>query len=89
MSLHVDEQFLAAVAAALGETIELVRRRGFHIERTTRDSEPRPARSAKRHADDDIVDLAAYGVDWDLADDARLCRRPRRKVWRRRNRKAA
>ena len=31
MSLHADEQFLAAVAAALGETIALVRRRGFHL----------------------------------------------------------
>ena len=89
MSLHIDEQFLAAVAAALGETIELVRRRGFHIERTTHESEPRPVRSAKRHADDDLVDLAAYGLDWDFADDARVCRRPRRKVRRRRNRSAA
>lgn len=90
MSLHVDEQFLAAVAAALGETIELVRRRGFHLERTTHDSEPRPTRSAKRQADDDdLVDLATYGLDWDVADDARVCRRRPRRMIRRRRRSAA
>ena len=90
MSLHVDERFLAAVAAALGEMIALVRRRGFHLERTTHDYDPRPARSATRPADDDdLVDLAAYGLDWDGADDARVCRRPRRMNRRRRSRSAA
>ena len=32
MSLHDVEPLLANVAAALGETISLVRRRGFHID---------------------------------------------------------
>jgi hypothetical protein len=32
MSLHDDEYLLAAVAAALGETIALVRSRAFHID---------------------------------------------------------
>jgi hypothetical protein len=32
MSLHDDERLLAAVAAALGETIALVLSRGFHID---------------------------------------------------------
>lgn len=46
MSLHADEQFLAAVAAALGETIALVRRRGFHLEPAAANGDPRAADSA-------------------------------------------
>lgn len=89
MSLHVDVQFLAAVAAALGETIALVRRRGFHLERMTHDHDPRPGRSTSRPADDDLVDFADFGLDWDGADEVRACRRPRRMIRRRRNRSAA
>lgn len=88
MSFHTDEQFLAAVAAALGETISLVRRRGFHLERASAGEDPRPgrARSRRRAADDnDALDLAAHGIDWDAADDSRLHRRPRRLIRRRRS----
>lgn len=54
MSLHTDEQFLAAVAAALGETIAFVRRRGFHLEHTSSDDGQRPVRSSvRRRANDD------------------------------------
>ena len=49
MSLHADEQFLAAVAAALGETIALVRRRGFHLEPAAANGDPRAADSCSRH----------------------------------------
>jgi hypothetical protein len=87
MSLHTDEQFLTAVAAALGETVSLIRRRGFHLERVSSDSDWRPAGArCRRHANrpDDTFDLAAYGVDWDANDDSRLHRRPRRLTARRR-----
>ncbi len=86
MSLHADEQFLAAVAAALDETIALVRRRGFHLERTASNSDPRPARSCSRSRpdDDDVLDLSKHGIDWDAAEDSRLHRRPRRMIARRR-----
>lgn len=87
MSLHTDEQFLAAVAAALGETIALVRRRGFHLEQANADEGHGPARSCSRRRaddDDDALDLAAHGIDWDAADDSRLRRRPRRLIARRR-----
>jgi len=89
MSLHVDEQFLAAVAAALGETIDLVHRRGFHPERMTHDHDLRTGRSASRPADNDLVDFADFGLDWDGADEVRACRRPRRMIRRRRNHSAA
>ena len=87
MSLHVQEQFLAAVAAALGESIALIRQRGFHIELEPHDLDPRPARRAAIGSDtavDDAVDLAAYGVDWDADDDSRIPRRRRRVAARRR-----
>jgi hypothetical protein len=87
MSLHADEQFLAAVAAALGETIALVRRRGFHLESAAANGDPRAADSCSRHRrveDDDVLDLSAQGIDWDAGDDSRLRRRPRRMIVRRR-----
>ncbi len=77
MSLHAQEQFLAAVAAALGESIALIRRRGFHLELEPYDLDPRPARRGAMPADaevDDAVDLGACGVDWDAHDDSRLNR---------------
>jgi len=64
MSLHADEQFLAAVAAALGETIALVRRRGFPLEPAAANGDPRAADSCSRHRhveDDDVLDLSAHG----------------------------
>jgi hypothetical protein len=91
MSLHTDEQFLAAVAAALGESMALIRRRGFHLEFPAADDDYRPARPLSQRAadpDDDVVDLAALGVDWDADDDCRL-RRRRRATVRRSHRKAA
>lgn len=90
MSLRADEQFLTAVAAALGETIALVRRRGFHLDVPSSDVDLRLAsRAARRPAStgDDAVDLAAYGLDWDADDD---CRTPRRRrVASRRSRRPA
>jgi hypothetical protein len=93
MSLHTDEEFLAAVAAALGESITLVRRRGFHL--ANQDYDPEGWRSVRHHGleydgrDDEPVDLADYGVDWDSHDDSRLHRRPRRRLATSRRRKAA
>jgi hypothetical protein len=93
MSLHTDEEFLAAVAAALGESITVVRRRGFHL--AGQPYEPEGRYPNRQHAvvadgrDDDPVDLADYGVDWDSHDDSRLHRRPRRRLTTRRRRKAA
>jgi hypothetical protein len=81
MSLHDDERLLAAVAAALGETIALVRHRGFHIDSRLGGSERQLAGSRFRPATDDgddALDLAAYGIDWDAGDDSRLQRRARR-----------
>jgi hypothetical protein len=95
MSLHQDEHFLAAVAAALGETIALVRRRGFHLEQPYSDEDRGPARSCSLRGadddddDDDGLDLAAHGIDWDAADERRLHRRSRRRLTTRRRRKAA
>jgi hypothetical protein len=92
MSFHDDERLLAAVAAALGETIALVRRRGFSIDSRWGGSEPPPASSQfQREADGsvDALDLAAYGVDWDAGDDSRLRRRARRLNGRLRRRRAA
>ena len=63
MSLHDDESLLAAVAAALGETIALVRHRGFHIDSRLGGSERQLAGSRFRPATDDgddTLDLAAY-----------------------------
>lgn len=88
--LHVQEQLLAAVAAALGESIALIRRRGFHLDRESHETDPRPARrraAGPATAVDDAVDLGSCGVDWDAHDDSRL-HRPRRRVAARR-RKAA
>ena len=75
MSLRIDDQLLAAVAAALGETLALVRSRGFHLERVLA---PRPnSEQPHQHGDDDdAVDLERYGIDWDAAD-ARGSRRRR------------
>lgn len=93
MSLHADEEFLAAVAAALGESITLVRRRGFHL--ANQDYDPEGRRPNRQHGlvsdghDDDPVDLADYGVDWDSHDDSRLHRRPRRRLTTSRRHKAA
>lgn len=87
MSLHAQEQFLAAVAAALGESISLIRRRGFHLEPEPLDLDPRPVRRnavASVPPVDDAVDLAACGLDWDADDDYRCARRRRRGAARRR-----
>jgi hypothetical protein len=86
MSLHAQEQFLAAVAAALGESIALIRRRGFHLEIEPFDLDPRPARGSAAAAPpiDDAVDLAACGLDWDADDGYRIARRRRRVTTRRR-----
>jgi hypothetical protein len=65
-----DHEFVAAVARALGESMHLVRSRGF-----IRDA-------ADALQDEDTVDFAAIGiVDWDSYDDSRLhtCRRSRRR----------
>ena len=80
MSLHAQEQLLAAVAAALGESIALIRRRGFHLDRESYEADPRPARrgtAGPATEVDDAVDLAAYGLDWDADDDSRITRRRR------------
>ena len=84
MSLHDDERLLAAVAAALGETITLVRCRGFHID-------CRLGPRSRRAVDDgdDALDLAAYGIDWDSGDDSRVQRRARRLNGRRIHRRVA
>jgi hypothetical protein len=93
MSLHTDEEFLAAVAAALGESITLVRRRGFHL--ANQDYDPEGRSPNRQHGlvsdgrDDEPVDLADYGVDWDSHDDSRLHRRPRTRLTTSRRRKAA
>jgi len=92
MSLHDDERLLANVAAALGETIALVRSRGFHIDSRSADYEPTCADSrCPRDADDgdDALDLAMYGIDWDAGDDSRLCRRAPRLSGRRIRRRVA
>ena len=81
MTRHDDERLLAAVAAALGETIALVRRRGFHIDSRLGGSEELLVGLRCRPATDDgddAFDLAAYGIDWDAGDDSRLQRRARR-----------
>lgn len=92
MSLHDDECLLAAVAAALGETIALVRSRGFHIDSRSAGYEPTPAdwRCQRNAYDgDDALDLAAYGIDWDAGDDFRLRRRAPRLSGRRIRRRVA
>lgn len=91
MSLHDDERLLAVVATALGETIAFVRSRGFHINNASIGYVPPPERPAARchAADDDTVDLAAIGIDWDACDDSRLQRRMRRLSGRRRRRHVA
>jgi hypothetical protein len=73
MSLHDDERLLAAVAAALGETIALVRRRGFHIDSRLGGSKRQLAGSRFRPA----------------TDDSRLQRRARRLTGRRLRRRVA
>lgn len=81
MSLYVDSQFVAAVAAMLGETIGFVRRRGFHLERPTEPADSEVAgleREGKVDSDEDTLDLATVGVDWDADDDSRRYRRRRR-----------
>jgi hypothetical protein len=92
MSLHDDERLVAAVAAALGETIALVRHRGFHIDSRLGGSERQLADSRFRPATDDgddALDLAAYGIDWDAGDDSRLQCRARRVNGRRIRRRVA
>jgi hypothetical protein len=92
MSLHDDERLLAAVAAALGETIALVRSRGFHIDSRSAGYEPTRAGSrCQRDTDDgdDALDLATYGIDWDAGDDSRLRRPARRLSGRRLRRRVA
>jgi hypothetical protein len=89
MSLHTDEQFLAAVAAALGESIGLIRRRGFHLESAVEELAPQYSGRAPRQPepnDDDPIDFATLGIDWDSHDDSRF-RRPRRSLIVRRNRR--
>jgi hypothetical protein len=85
--LHAQEQLLAAVAAALGESIALIRRRGFHLDRESHEADPRPTRhgaAGPATEVDDAVDLAAYGLDWDADDDSRITRRRRGATRRRR-----
>jgi hypothetical protein len=88
MPTHSDKAFTADLAASLGESMTLVWHRGFHEERPTPDSEPLPAPTGRSlvmlESDDhvDLVDLAAYGVDWDAADDRRIHRRRRMTVRR-------
>jgi hypothetical protein len=92
MSLYDDERLLAAVAAALGETISLVRSRGFHIDRRSAGCEPTWAGlRCQRDTDDgdDALDLATYGIDWDGGDDSRPRRRARRLSGRRIRRRVA
>jgi hypothetical protein len=92
MSLHDDEQFLTAVAAALGETIALVRRHGFHMGRCSDDYDSPPALpQAQRCGDavDDAVDLSTCGIDWDASDDSRLQRPNRRMTSSRARRRTA
>jgi hypothetical protein len=87
MSLRSDEQFLAAVAAALGESIALIRRRGFHLDVTPGDLDLRPVRRGARQPESepaDAVDFAAYGVDWDANEEDCVYRRPHRLIRRRR-----
>lgn len=61
-----DREFVAAVASALGESMHLVRSRGF-----IRDA-------ANSIQDEDAVDFAEIGVvDWDSYDDSRLHTRRR------------
>ena len=89
MSRHTDEQFLAAVAAALGESVALIRRRGFHLETTVEEPSPRYSGRAALDPDlaaDDSVDFAALGIDWDSHDDSRF-RRQRKPLIVRRNRR--
>ena len=86
MSLHDDERLLAAVATALGETIALVRSRGFHVDSGLIGYVPpqeRPANRCHDADDDDTIDLAAIGIDWDAAVEHRLRCRPRRLSGRR------
>jgi hypothetical protein len=92
MSLHDDECLLAAVAAALGETIALVRSRGFHVDSRSAGYEPTCAGSrCQRDVDDgaDALDLVTYGIDWDAGDDSRLRRRTRQLSGRRIRRRVA
>lgn len=64
-----DREFVAAVASALGESMHLVRSRGF-----IRDA-------VDSVQDDDVVDFAAIGiVDWDAYDDSRLHTRRRSRL---------
>ena len=89
MSRNTDEQFLTAVAAALGESVALIRRRGFHLEVATEEPSPRYSGRAAQDPDlaaDDPVDFAALGIDWDSHDDSRF-RRPRKPLIVRRNRR--
>jgi len=66
-----DREVVASVARRLGETVVLVRQRGFHVVEADRyDDEP------------DVVDMAELtgGLDWDRDIEPRLhCRRDRRK----------
>ena len=92
MSIHTNEQFLAAVAAALGETIAFVRRRGFHLDQPTQGGDGRPSRprmQRRRDSEDDALDLADYGLDWDADDDCPRYRCPRWMRVRRARRRAA
>ena len=92
MSLHDDECLLADIAAALGETIALVRNRGFHIDSRSVDyGSPITSSRCRRDAndDDDAVDFAAFGLDWDAGDDFRPRYRPRRLTARRIRRRVA
>jgi hypothetical protein len=57
MSLRSDEQFLAAVAAALGESIALIRRRGFHLEVMPSDLDLRPVRRSGRQLENGPDDI--------------------------------
>lgn len=78
MSLQNDEHFVAAVAAALGESLDFIRRRGFHVERPPHEATPRIPRSQTIPYPEpagDAIDLGAYGIDWDAGDDSRIGRR--------------
>jgi len=76
------DRFLADVAAALGETIARVRRHGFHIEREPFADGPNASKyrcGLCGDDEDDALDLAAWGIDWDAADDLRPIHRPSRR----------
>ena len=79
-----DQELIAAVSRALGESRSLIRNRGFQMieivvlgsDETLPDGET--ISTSETATDADTVDLAEVaGLDWDRYDDSRLHRRPR------------